>query len=137
MNRSSIESRIRQQLANYLMGNVSFAGFSNWFAPILWSIEEYQNPAAEELAYEIALRLVEFSNGHWTESELHSLLEIPLRTYYYHPMATPMSYETSLDSNTKHVGGGSALDVLDFNPSRASFLETEPLAHIEFEAVSA
>jgi hypothetical protein len=51
-----------------------------WFWPATWDIERSNDVAAEELTWEIMLRLAEYSKGHRTEAELKDLLR---------PIATP------------------------------------------------
>lgn len=70
-----LDRGIRAHLRCYLAGTCTLEEFEDWFVPHALSVvEEAGNPAAEELAYEIELRLVEFSDGGWTEEELQHLL---------------------------------------------------------------
>ena len=62
-------AEIRQKVRDLVDGRVSLREFQAWFLPATWELNEAE-PVAEDLAAEIELRLAEFSNGHWTESEL-------------------------------------------------------------------
>lgn len=73
---SSLAVEIRQELRRFLEGKKSLQAFQEWFASRTWNIEESEDRSAQDLAYEIELRLAEFSNGHWTMSELRELLKL-------------------------------------------------------------
>ena len=67
---STLNLRIREYLASYIAGRISFREFQNWFIPAVWNIDQKRDPEAEVLAYGIMLRLAEYLNGDWTEDEL-------------------------------------------------------------------
>jgi hypothetical protein len=71
---SFLENEIRTQLRRYVRGEISLESFEEWLAPRIWTIEASNDPAAEDLAYAIDLRLAEHSSGHWTDTELRDLL---------------------------------------------------------------
>ena len=75
---SSLENEIREHLAQYLDGRATLDAFEEWFAPLIWNIENAGDPGAEALAYEIELRLAERTHGHRTEDELRSSFESAL-----------------------------------------------------------
>lgn len=79
-----LERQIRQQLAHYIAGEQSLETFTEWFFPATWNVHLRNDRAAEDLAYEIGLRLAEFSSGDWTEDELKALLR-PL--VEFHPVS--------------------------------------------------
>lgn len=62
------------ELARYVRGEITLETFHFWFAPVLWRVEASEEPDAEELAYDIALRLSEYSHGQWTEPQLKTIL---------------------------------------------------------------
>ena len=66
-------AEIRQRVRELVDGRVSLREFQAWFLPATWELSEAE-PIAEDLTAEIELRLAEFSNGHWTESELIAIL---------------------------------------------------------------
>ena len=70
---------IRDRLTRYLDGEISLRQFEDWFIPVAWASPQTVNQGTLELVGEIELRLAEFSNGHWTESQLRAKLE-PLAT---------------------------------------------------------
>ena len=70
-----LDRQIRLCLANYLAGKSSLREFEEWFVPHALSVvEEHGSQVAEDLTYDIELRLAEFSSGGWTEDELKDLL---------------------------------------------------------------
>ena len=71
---SSLEDEIRAELRRYLRIEISLESYEEWFAPRVWQIEASNDPAAEDLAYQIDLRLAEHSSGHRTDDELRVLL---------------------------------------------------------------
>ena len=81
MKASNIELEIRTKVACYLANEISLEEFFEWFVPIIWNIEKFQDKEALDLAYEIQLRLAEFSKGHWSEEELKSKLSQLLLRY--------------------------------------------------------
>lgn len=70
----SLSKEITQEVARYVRGDISLSTFHSWFAPLLWNVEESGDTAAEELAYDIALRLSEYSYGQWSEMDLKGFL---------------------------------------------------------------
>jgi len=76
----SLDYKIREQLADYMMGKLSLREFEDWFFPETWDIDEIENTDNQtstnlaNLVYGIKLRLAEFSHGDWTEVELRSML---------------------------------------------------------------
>ena len=49
---------------------MNLAAFRDWFGPVIWQIEEGENPNTIDLAYEIAGLLSESDNRHWSEPDL-------------------------------------------------------------------
>ena len=70
----SLDFNIRERLAEYLADEISLRDFENWFFPETWDIDRLDDLALTNLVYGIKLRLAEFSNGDWTETELRSRL---------------------------------------------------------------
>lgn len=70
---SEAENEIRSKVQALIDGDLPSQAFQSWFVPALWNSEEL-DPAADELASEIELRLAEYSRGHWSEDELKNLL---------------------------------------------------------------
>ena len=71
---ATLDAEIRGWLARYLGGEVSLQEFEDWLIPVAWSLDPEGHSAAEDIAYEIELRLAEFTNNHWTEPELRDML---------------------------------------------------------------
>jgi hypothetical protein len=71
---SPLEAAIRHHLALYLANELSLRQFDEWFVPATWDVDKTGHQPAIELAYEIILRLAEYSNGDCTEADLKKLL---------------------------------------------------------------
>ncbi len=78
----SIHYEIRDKLGSYLLGEISLEDFKDWFVPVLWNIEYSNNQDAMNIAYEMELRLAEYSNDYWSEDELKALLRPLVENYY-------------------------------------------------------
>lgn len=70
---SILAFEIREQLARYLVGEISLDEFRQWFVPAAWELEASDDVVANELSNQIFLSLAEYSNGDWTEAELNQL----------------------------------------------------------------
>jgi hypothetical protein len=73
---SSLSRQIRQRLRELTSEEISSTEFRHWFHPVAWSIDEANDPVAEDLVYEIEEALAEFDSGAWTEHELHRALTV-------------------------------------------------------------
>ena len=71
---SALGVELRNQLRRYLDGAISLSEFDEWFVPATLNVEQSGDPAAEDLTWEIYLRIAEFSHGDWTEAELKDML---------------------------------------------------------------
>jgi hypothetical protein len=65
---------LRDRLRRYVVGELSLVEFDRWFVPATADVDRMDDPETTDLAYEVLLRLAEFSNGDWTETELKDLL---------------------------------------------------------------
>ena len=72
---NNLEREIRSCLAEYVTGQATFEEFNDWFAPILWEVEDRGEPAATDLAYRIEGAVAEYSAGHLTEEDLRREME--------------------------------------------------------------
>jgi len=81
----SLDFNIHEKLAEYLANEISLREFENWFFAETWGIEQVNNPVLTNLVYGIKLCLSEFSQGDWTETELHGLLRPFLEKYVMEP----------------------------------------------------
>ncbi len=52
----SLDYIIREQLAKYLVGEVSLREFEDWFFPETWDVDLVNNVVLLNLVYEIKLR---------------------------------------------------------------------------------
>ena len=71
---SALGLKLRDQLRRYVDGEISLSEFDEWFVPATLDVERWDDPAAEELTWEIFLRIAEYSHGDWTEAELKQML---------------------------------------------------------------
>jgi hypothetical protein len=79
--KSSLDNGIRESLASYLLGEYSLEDFNDWFIPVLLDIDHSENQKAINMAYEIELRLAEYSNGYWNEDEFKQLIRPLVENY--------------------------------------------------------
>ncbi len=77
----SLDNDIRERLASYLLGEGSLEDFKDWFVPVLLEVDNSHNQKAINMAYEIELRLAEYSNAYWSEDELKRLLRPLVENY--------------------------------------------------------
>ncbi len=59
---SELEFAIQQHVMKYLADKESLAEFENWFAPILWDIDQ-EDQHTRELAGRVHILMSEFSRG--------------------------------------------------------------------------
>lgn len=98
----SLDIEIRDKLAKYLANEISLEEFQDWFVPGTWEVRESGNTSAIELSAEIALRLAEFSNGHWTELSLREKLRPLLESYVVRVSCGTTTVSTSYSGITMH-----------------------------------
>ena len=92
----SLDFNIRERLAAYLAQECSLREFEDWFFAETWDVDRFGDLALINLVYGIKLRLAEFSNGDWTEGELHDLLRPFIVNYdVYSPGQVRVQYGTS------------------------------------------
>lgn len=78
---SPLDVAVRQHLAAYLGSEIDLPAFKQWFVAHTWDVEREGNRSDIALVHDLQLRLIEFSNGDWTEDELRTLLRPVLQTY--------------------------------------------------------
>jgi hypothetical protein len=89
-----VETEIRETLSCYLSGEISLNTFQEIFLPKIWDIDQKENKIAEELAYEIMLRIAEYSNGDWDEQELKLLFRPLVENYKINITSSPQRDST-------------------------------------------
>jgi hypothetical protein len=89
---STLESELRSELRKYLDGDIALHQFEDWFVPILWNIEEYQEPEAQLLAGRIHALISECSRGDRNQESLHEELENAIR-----PFVPPQVYGDGIE----------------------------------------
>lgn len=77
----SLDNDIRGKLASYLLDKFSLEDFKDWFIPVLLAVDHSENQNAINMAYEIELRLAEYSSGYWNDDELKQLLRPLVENY--------------------------------------------------------
>ncbi len=77
---SELELEIQQHIQKYLAGQESLADFENWFAPVLWDIDD-QPQEARELAGLVHVLLGELSTGDLSSAAFKSKLAQSIKTY--------------------------------------------------------
>ena len=70
----SLDYIVREQLAKYLVGEVSLREFGDQFFPEIWNVDMVNNVVLLNLIHEIKLLLAELGKGDWAENELRGLL---------------------------------------------------------------
>jgi hypothetical protein len=68
------ETLIRKKLDAFLAGKTSLEAFRRWFVPATWDVDEWASPRLQQFVYGIKLRLAEYSNNHWSKTELREKL---------------------------------------------------------------
>ena len=59
---SQIDQAIQRHLLQYLSGEIELHQFEDWFVPMLWDIDEYDE-CAREMAGRVHILIAEFSHG--------------------------------------------------------------------------
>ncbi len=60
-------------MQRYLDGELSLPDFNDWFVLATARVEHLNEPRAEDLTWDIYLRVAEFDHGDWTETQLKNL----------------------------------------------------------------
>jgi hypothetical protein len=69
----SLDNEIRDQLASYILDEISLEEFEDWFVSASWNVNLSKNQSAINLVYEIELWLSEYSDHFRNEVELKNL----------------------------------------------------------------
>lgn len=64
---------IRRDLGRYLRNEITLDELTRQLASATMDAEQTGSPVAADLLYEIQLRLAEFTDGFWTESDLRAM----------------------------------------------------------------
>ena len=112
--RSDVE--IRQQLANYLNGEITLDEFQHWFVPRSWNFDQDSSGSLRNLVSAIELALAEFSNRDWTKDELRSQLGILLNNYQaeYGPFDAG---QNALSIRTGAISSALVFRLIDLSPT--------------------
>lgn len=107
---NSLDIEIREWLTRYLVKELTFEQFEDWFVPSIWEVEKSGDQMAINLANEIESTIAEFTNGHLTENELKNKLR-PLMQQYsvkvtFGSSASSVSYTTGLEGQVQSQFAG-------------------------------
>ncbi|MHC4178946.1 MAG: hypothetical protein ACYSWU_15645 [Planctomycetota bacterium] len=72
---SRLERNIRAKVAEFVSEQISLGTLHDWLVPIIWTIEERNDPEAETLVYAIELAIAEYNAGHVLECDFRCELE--------------------------------------------------------------
>jgi hypothetical protein len=78
---SKLSSEIASKIVDYFSGELSVEELQDWLAPLLWDIEEKDDPEASSMAYGVELALSEYAHGHLTDDQLKADLRVLVPDY--------------------------------------------------------
>ncbi len=87
---SELELKIQQHVMQYLSNAASLADLENWFAPVLWDIDE-EDPSTREMAGSVHILISEFSRGDRTVESLREGLAKTIRASRVNRSGTALS----------------------------------------------
>lgn len=93
---------LRHTVAAYVAGTVPLQALVETHAQELYRSIADGDATAVDFAMEVELRLAEYSNGDWTESQLRRLLNAIRSTYFLH-VDTSLRLETGANTSMEHV----------------------------------
>jgi hypothetical protein len=65
---------ILEHVAGFLADSMTREEFEDWFLPVIWNLDQLNDPDAYALAGQITLALAEFDDGHLDGVELRARL---------------------------------------------------------------
>lgn len=74
-------NEIRNRLSDLRDGKISLDEFQEWFDPYVWNIHKREDSETQSLAYEIGLKLAEYSSGDLDEPALMRGLVAAIRPF--------------------------------------------------------
>ena len=89
------ESQIREQLADYLAGELSYHDFEDWLIQASWNMHQDSSQDAQELVSDISLLIYEYLDGHIDEEKLR----VALRPFVEHYSTQLLFHEVGLPSS--------------------------------------
>lgn len=72
---------IREQLLEYLLGNLTLDAFEDWIAQKTWNVIQWGAEDTQVLVYAIEAKLAEHSGGHTSEAALRKGMMPLVQTY--------------------------------------------------------
>ncbi len=89
----------REELADYLTGEIALDAFEDWFVQNSWNAKD-GDPDERRWVHGVELFLSEFSSGHLSESELRKQLR-PFVTQYVGQISLNGILQAKMDSDIK------------------------------------
>jgi hypothetical protein len=72
--KSSLKDQIYKKIADTVLEKMTLKELENWLIPATWDLHWETDRQAVDLANEVVLLLMEYSNGHRTESGIREIL---------------------------------------------------------------
>jgi len=72
--KSSLKDQIYKKIADYILEKMTLKELEDWLIPATWDLHQETDRQAVDLANEVVLLLMEYSNEHRTESEIREIL---------------------------------------------------------------
>lgn len=91
---SSLKNQIYKKIADYVLGKETLKDLENWLIPTTWDLRGEPDKKAVDLANEVVLLLMEYSNGHQTEEEVKKVLREKVTNIFETVTLPPYGVET-------------------------------------------
>ena len=72
--KSSLRDQIYHKIADYILEEITLKELEDWLIPATWNLHQESDRQVVDLANEVVLLLMEYSNEHRTESEIREIL---------------------------------------------------------------
>ncbi len=72
--KSSLRDQIYHKIADYILEKMTLKELEDWLIPATWNLHQESDRQVVDLANEVVLLLMEYSNDHRTKSEIKDIL---------------------------------------------------------------
>lgn len=72
--KSSLRDQIYHKIADYILEEITLKELEDWLIPATWNLHQESDRQVVDLANEVVLLLMEYSNDHRTKSEIKDIL---------------------------------------------------------------
>ena len=72
--KSSLRDQIYHKIADYILEEITLKELEDWLIPATWNLHQESDRQVVDLANEVVLLLMEYSNDHRMESEIRDIL---------------------------------------------------------------